>query len=40
MLSQFAYEKDRIDNVQNLIAKRKTFCTELARPKHQNEGQK
>lgn len=36
MSSHFAYEKDRIDNLQNLITKRKTFTTELLKPKHQS----
>lgn len=38
MHSHFAYEKDRIDNMQNLISKRKTYITEYSKPKHQNSG--
>ena len=37
MFSHFAYAKDRIDNIQNLIAKRKTFSAELEKPKHQQK---
>ena len=40
MFSHFAYEKDRIDNIQNLISKRKTFSTEYLKPKHQSDAPK
>ena len=40
MFSHFAYEKDRIDNIQNLITKRRSFSMELAKPKHQSDGPK
>lgn len=31
MQSHFAYEKDRLDNMQSLIAKRVAFATELGK---------
>lgn len=35
MFAHFTYERDRVDNMQNLISKRKTFAVEFAKPKHQ-----
>lgn len=37
MQSHFSYERDRIDNMQTLISKRKTFVVEYSKPKHQLE---
>ncbi len=37
MFSHFAYERDRVDNMQTLIGKRKTFALEFSKPKHQVE---
>ena len=38
MQSHFAYEKDRLDNMQSLIAKRVLFANELAKRPKEEEG--
>jgi hypothetical protein len=37
MQAHFSYERDRINNMQTLISKRKIFVMEFAKPKHQVE---
>lgn len=38
MQSHFAYEKDRLDNMQSLIAKRVLFANELSKRSKEEEG--
>lgn len=40
MFSHFAYERDRVENMQGLITKRKAFAHEFAKPKHQSQAEK